>query len=175
MADQLTAEPFQTHIPARLDRLPWCRFHWLILIALGVTWILDGLEVTLAGAVSGVLQDPSVMNFSAQQIGEIASTYVIGAVLGSLVFGHLTDRYGRRKLFFVTLAVYLLGTLLTAFSWNLSSFIAFRLITGAGIGGEYAAINSAIDELIPATYRGRADLIVNGSYWIGRASCRERV
>lgn len=169
MANQLTVEPFETHIPARLDRLPWCRFHWLILIALGVTWILDGLEVTLAGAVSGVLQDPAVMNFSATQIGEIASTYVIGAVLGSLVFGHLTDRYGRRKLFFVTLAVYLLGTLLTAFSWNLTSFIAFRLITGAGIGGEYAAINSAIDELIPAHYRGRADLIVNGSYWIGAA------
>jgi len=169
VAEQLTAEPFHTHIPARLDRLPWCRFHWLILIALGVTWILDGLEVTLAGAVSGVLQDPAVMNFSATQIGEIASTYVIGAVLGSLVFGHLTDRYGRRKLFFLTLAVYLLGTLLTAFSWNLTSFIAFRLITGAGIGGEYAAINSAIDELIPAQYRGRADLIVNGSYWIGAA------
>jgi MFS family permease len=169
VADQLNFDPFETHIPDRLDRLPWCGFHWLILIALGVTWILDGLEVTLAGAVSGVLQDPAVMNFSATQIGEIASSYMVGTVFGALIFGYLTDRYGRRKLFFLTLAVYLLGTLLTAFSWNLASFAAFRLLTGAGIGGEYAAINSAIDELIPATYRGRADLIVNGSYWIGAA------
>jgi MFS family permease len=169
VADQLNFDPFQTHIPDRLDRLPWCGFHWLVLIALGVTWILDGLEVTLAGAVSGVLQDPAVMNFSPTQIGEIASSYMVGTVLGALLFGYLTDRYGRRKLFFLTLAVYLLGTLLTAFSWNLASFALFRLLTGAGIGGEYAAINSAIDELIPATHRGRADLIVNGSYWIGAA------
>jgi MFS family permease len=169
VADHSIVEPFHTHIPARLDRLPWSNFHWLILIALGVTWILDGLEVTLAGAVSGVLQDPKVMNFSATQIGEIASSYLVGAVLGSLLFGYLTDRYGRRKLFFLTLAVYLLGTLLTAFSWNLASFAAFRFLTGSGIGGEYAAISSAIDELIPATYRGRAELIVNGSYWIGAA------
>src|SRR6185437_10659070 len=160
---------FQTHVPARLDRLPWCGFHWLVLIALGVTWILDGLEVTLSGAVSGVLQDPAVMNFSATEIGAIASAYLTGAVLGSLLFGYLTDRFGRKKMFFLTLSVYLLGTLLTAFSWDAVSFALFRFITGAGIGGEYAAINSAIDELIPAKYRGRADLIVNGSYWIGAA------
>ena len=161
--------PFQTHVPARLDRLPWSRFHWLVLIALGITWTLDGLEVTLSGAFSGVLQDPQVMNFSPAQIGSIASAYLTGAVLGSLVFGYLTDRWGRKKLFFITLAVYLIGTLLTAFSWNVWSFAAFRFLTGAGIGGEYAAISSAIDELIPAHYRGRADIIVNGSYWLGAA------
>lgn len=158
---------FETLIPARLDRLPWSRFHWLIVWALGITWVLDGLEVTLKGAISGVLQEPQVMNFSAAQIGFIASVYLSGAVIGSLFFGYLTDREGRKKLFFITLAVYLSGTLLTAFSWNLWSFCLFRFITGSGIGGEYAAISSAIDELIPAFYRGRVDLIVNGSYWIG--------
>jgi MFS family permease len=158
---------FQTQIPARLDRLPWSRFHWLVVTALGITWTLDGLEVTLSGAVSGVLQDPNVMNFSAPKIGAIASAYLLGAVLGSLLFGYLTDRWGRKKLFFLTLAVYLGGTLLTAFSWNFWSFALFRFITGSGIGGEYAAISSAIDELIPAEFRGRVNLIVNGSYWLG--------
>jgi|SRR5579875_518018 len=160
---------FETCIPARLDRLPWSRFHWLIVWALGITWVLDGLEVTLKGAISGVLQEPQVMNFSAAQIGFIASVYLTGAVTGALVFGYLTDRWGRKKLFFITLAVYLGGTLLTAFSWSLWSFCLFRFFTGSGIGGEYAAINSAIDELIPAEYRGRVDLIINGSYWIGAA------
>ncbi|MGB6483457.1 MAG: MFS transporter [Candidatus Acidiferrales bacterium] len=160
---------FETLIPARLDRLPWSRFHWLIVSALGITWVLDGLEVTLKGAISGVLQEPQVMNFSPAQIGFIASVYLTGAVIGALFFGYLTDRSGRKKLFFVTLAVYLGGTLLTAFSWNLWSFCLFRFITGSGIGGEYAAISSAIDELIPALYRGRVELIVNGSYWIGAA------
>jgi len=162
--------PFETLIPARLDRIPWCGFHWLIVTALGVTWTLDGLEVTLSGAVSGVLQEPEVMNFSAQQIGSIASTYLVGAVLGALLFGYLTDRWGRKRLFFVTLAVYLGGTLLTAFSWNVWSFALFRFVTGAGIGGEYAAIGSAIDELIPAEFRGRVNLIINGSYWLGAAA-----
>ncbi|HEV2421359.1 MAG TPA: MFS transporter [Candidatus Acidoferrales bacterium] len=161
--------PFETLIPPRLDRLPWSRFHWLIVWALGITWVLDGLEVTLKGAISGVLQEPQVMDFSPAQIGFIASVYLSGAVIGALLFGYLTDREGRRKLFFITLAVYLGGTLLTAFSWNLWSFCLFRFITGSGIGGEYAAINSAIDELIPAQYRGRVELIVNGSYWIGAA------
>ena len=160
---------FQTLIPARLDRLPWRRFHWLVIVALGVTWTLDGLEVTLSGAVSGVLQDPEVMNFSASEIGAIASAYLLGAVLGALVFGYLTDRWGRKKLFFLTLAVYLGGTLLTAFSWNIWSFAFFRFVTGSGIGGEYAAISSAIDELIPAAFRGRVNLLVNGSYWLGAA------
>lgn len=162
-------EPFETHIPGRLDRLPWHQFHWLVVIALGVTWALDGLEVTLNGAISGVLQEPEVMNFSAPQIGSIASAYLIGAVSGALLFGYLTDRWGRKRLFFITLAVYLAGTMLTAFSWNLRSFAGFRMLTGAGIGGEYAAIGSAIDELIPAEFRGRVNLIINGSYWIGAA------
>jgi MFS family permease len=134
--------PVRTLIPSRLDRLPWSRFHWLIVIALGVTWILDGLEVTLKGAISGVLQEPGTLHLTSAQIGLIASFYLTGAVIGSLVFGYLTDRFGRRLLLFVTLAIYLTGALLTAFSWNLTSFIVFRLITGAGIGGEYAAINS---------------------------------
>jgi len=169
LAAEQTYPTFHTLIPARLDRLPWSKFHWLVVIALGITWTLDGLEVTLNGAVSGVLQEPGVMNFSAPQIGSIASAYLTGAVLGSLLFGYLTDRWGRKKLFFITLGVYLVGTLLTAFSWNLLSFALFRFVTGSGIGGEYAAISSAIDELIPAVYRGRVNLIVNGSYWLGAA------
>lgn len=164
-----SATPHFTNIPARLDRLPWCRFHWLVVWALGITWILDGLEVTIVGAVSGVLQEPQVMNFTPAVIGFIASMYLAGAVSGSLIFGYLADRWGRKRLFFLTLAVYLAGVLLTALSWDKWSFALFRLMTGAGIGGEYAAINSTIDELIPAAYRGRVDIIVNGSYWIGAA------
>lgn len=159
----------KTDIPARLDRLPWSRFHWLVLFALGVTWVLDGLEVTMMGAVSGMLRHPDTLEFTNEEIGFIGSCYVAGMVVGALVFGYLTDLWGRRLLFFVTLVVYLGGTLLTAFSWNVASFAAFRFITGSGIGGEYAAINSAIDELIPARRRGWVDLIVNGSYWLGAA------
>lgn len=170
MSEKSRLSSFETHIPGRLDRLPWNQFHWLVVIALGITWTLDGLEVTLNGAISGVLQEPDVMNFSAPQIGSIASAYLIGAVGGALVFGYLTDRWGRKRLFFVTLAIYLAGTLLTAFAWNFWSFAAFRLVTGAGIGGEYSAIGSAIDELIPAEFRGRIDLIINGSYWLGAAA-----
>ena len=167
----MTAEapPVTTLIPARLDRLPWTPFHTLIVVGLGVTWVLDGLEVTLMGAVSGVLAEPGTLHFTSADIGLIASVYLTGAVLGSLAFGWLTDRYGRKVFFFVTLATYLVGVLLTAFSWNLASFAVFRFITGAGIGGEYAAINSAIDELIPARLRGRVDIMINGSYWIGAA------
>jgi MFS family permease len=152
-----------------MDRLPWGQFHWIVLAALGITWILDGLEVTLTGSISGVLGDPHTLHFSNAQIGLLGSAYVAGAVLGSLVFGYATDRWGRKQLVFVTLMTYLLGVLLTAFSWNLWSFMLFRFITGAGIGGEYAAINSAIDEIIPARLRGRVDLAVNGTYWIGAA------
>ncbi|MGH9640685.1 MAG: MFS transporter, partial [Bryobacteraceae bacterium] len=170
MTEQSISPSFETRIPARLDRLPWNKFHWLVVIALGITWTLDGLEVTLNGAISGVLQEPGVMNFSAPQIGSIASAYLIGAVCGAVVFGYLTDRWGRKRLFFITLAIYLAGTLLTAFSWNFWSFAAFRMVTGAGIGGEYSAIGSAIDELIPAEFRGRVNLIINGSYWIGAAA-----
>jgi MFS family permease len=156
-----------TDIPARLDRLPWSRFHWLLVCALGASWAIDGLEVTLKGAVSGVLQEPATLHLSSAEIGALASFYLLGAVAGALVCGWLTDRHGRARLFFVTLAIYLTGTLLTAFSWNFASIAAFRCLTGFGIGGEYAAINSAIDELIPARLRGRVNLIVNGSFWLG--------
>jgi MFS family permease len=131
---------------------------------------LDGLEVTLTAAITGVLQEPATLHFTAAELGLTGSAYLIGAVSGALVFGYLTDLFGRKKLFFITLAVYLTGTLLTAFSWDLASFAVFRAITGAGIGGEYAAVNSAVDELIPARIRGRVDLIVNGSFWLGAAA-----
>ncbi len=163
-------EAITTDIPARLDRLPWTRFHVLIVVALGITWVLDGLEVTIVGAIGPVLQDTATLGLTAQAIGAAASAYVVGAVCGALVFGWLTDRFGRRLVFYVTLLVYLTGVLLTATSWSFWSFAAFRAITGLGIGGEYAAINSAIDELIPARYRGRVDLIVNGSFWLGAAA-----
>jgi MFS family permease len=158
-----------TDIPARLDRLPWDRFHTLVVAALGVTWILDGLEVTLAGAVSGALKDSPVLQFSNTDVGIVASAYVAGAVLGAIFFGWLTDRLGRKKLFFITLAVYLVATAATAFTWNLWTFVLCRFITGAGIGGEYTAINSTIQELIPARYRGWTDLVINGSFWVGAA------
>jgi MFS family permease len=159
----------ETDIPARLDRLPWGRFHTLVVAALGVTWILDGLEVTLAGAVAGALKESPTLRFSNTDVGIASSAYLIGAVLGALFFGWLTDRFGRKRLFFITLAVYLAGTAATAFSWNLWSFALFRFLTGAGIGGEYTAINSTIQELIPARYRGWTDLVINGSFWIGAA------
>ncbi|HKF28445.1 MAG TPA: MFS transporter [Candidatus Binataceae bacterium] len=165
--NQEATEIFETLIPARLDRLPWSRFHWLLVVGLGITWVLDGLEVTLMGAISAVLQKPDVLHFTAAQIGSISSAYLVGAVLGAVVFGHLTDRYGRRTFFFVSLGTYLIGVALTALSWNLTSFALFRFLTGAGIGGEYSAVNSAIDELIPARFRGRIDLMINGSFWLG--------
>jgi MFS family permease len=160
-------EPFTTDIPARLDALRWSRFHWLVVVALGASWAIDGLEVTLKGAVSGVLQDPATLGLTSTEIGLSASAYLLGAVIGALVCGHLTDRYGRARLFFATMTVYLTGTLLTAFSQDLLTLAACRIVTGFGIGGEYAAINSAIDELIPARVRGRVNLIINGSFWLG--------
>ena len=159
----------ETDIPARLDRLPWGRFHSLVVAALGVTWILDGLEVTLAGSLAGALKQSPVLQFSNADIGLAASAYLAGAVLGALFFGWLTDWLGRKKLFFVTLTVYLIATAATATSWNLASFALFRFVTGAGIGGEYAAINSTIQELIPARVRGWSDLVINGSFWVGAA------
>lgn len=159
----------ETDIPARLDALPWSRFHGLVVIALGITWILDGLEVTLAGAVSGALKASPALHLSDAQIGIAASVYLAGCVIGAFVFGWLTDRLGRRKLFFVTLGLYLAATAATAFSPNLALFLAFRFLTGMGIGGEYTAINSAIQELIPARFRGRTDLAINGSFWLGAA------
>ena len=159
----------ETDIPARLDRLPWGRFHSLVVAALGITWILDGLEVTLAGSLAGALKASPVLQFSNTDVGIAASAYLAGAVLGALFFGWLTDRLGRKKLFFITLTVYLTATAATAFSWNLLSFALFRFVTGAGIGGEYAAINSTIQELIPARVRGWTDLVINGSFWVGAA------
>ena len=170
LPQRLMDAPFATAIPARLDRLPWSRFHWFLVVGLGITWVLDGLEVTLVGAVAAMLQRPDVLDFSAAQIGFISSCYLTGAVLGALIFGHLTDWFGRRKFFFLTLSLYLAGVGLTAFSWNLVSFSVFRFMTGAGIGGEYSAVNSAIDELIPARLRGRVALIINGSFWVGAAA-----
>jgi MFS family permease len=165
----LRAAIIETDIPARLDRLPWTRFHTLVVVALGVTWILDGLEVTLAGSVAGALQQSRVLHFSSAEVGAVGSAYLAGAVAGALLFGYLTDRFGRRRLFFVTLGVYLTATAATAFSWGFASFALFRFLTGAGIGGEYAAINSAIQELVPARFRGRTDLAINGSFWLGAA------
>ena len=159
----------ETDVPARLDRLPWTRFHTLVIVALGITWVLDGLEVTIAGSIAGALQEGPVLHFTAAQVGLVSSAYLAGAVSGALFFGYLTDRLGRRKLFMVTLGLYLTATAATAFSWDFWSFALFRLLTGAGIGGEYTAINSAIQELIPARYRGRTDLAVNGSFWVGAA------
>lgn len=156
-----------TNVPNRLDRLPWSRWHWLIVTGLGITWVLDGLEVTLAGAIGGVLKES--LHISDAQVGSTATFYLIGAVIGALGFGYATDRLGRKKLFTITLVVYLTGTLLTAFSWNFWSYTVFRVATGMGIGGEYAAINSAIDELIPARVRGHVDLVINSTYWIGAA------
>src|SRR5712692_2492418 len=166
---QASAAIVATDIPARLDRLPWGRFHTFVVIALGITWILDGLEVTLAGAVSPALKESPQLHFSNADVGLASSAYLAGAVLGALFFGWLTDRLGRKRLFFITLAVYLLATASTALSWNLASFALFRFFTGAGIGGEYTAINSTIQELVPARYRGWTDLVINGSFWVGAA------
>jgi len=162
-------ETFETDVPARLDRLPWSRFHWLVVVALGVTWILDGLEVTLVGSLSPAIAGPDALALSAQQIGLSGSAYILGAVLGALVFGRLTDTLGRRRLFSITVGVYLLATIATGFSWDFWSFFLFRFLTGAGIGGEYGAVNSAIQELIPARRRGYVDLAINGSFWVGAA------
>ena len=159
----------ESHVPARLDRLRWSRWHWLIVVALGATWILDGLEVTLAGSLAGILTHREALGLTDAQVGASATFYLAGAVIGALLFGYGTDRLGRKKLFFITVAVYLAATAATAFSWSFASYAFFRALTGAGIGGEYAAINSAIDELIPARVRGRVDLIINGSYWVGAA------
>src|SRR3954464_351287 len=159
----------RSSIPARLDRLPWSPWHWRVVMALGVSWLLDGLEVTVVGSIGPALQHPETLGLSPAQIGWAASAYIGGAVLGALVFGRLADRLGRKRIFLVTLAVYLAATVATAFSFNLASFAVCRFVTGFGIGGEYAAINSAIDELIPARVRGHADLAINGTFWVGAA------
>ena len=159
-----------TQVPARLDRLPWSRFHWRVVIGLGTVWILDGLEVTIVGSVAArLIEEGSGIELGASAIGIAAAFYVAGACLGALFFGQLTDRFGRKKLFMLTLVIYVAATVATAFSFSAWYFFLCRFITGAGIGGEYAAINSAIDELIPARVRGRVDLSINGSYWAGAA------
>ena len=159
-----------TDIPARLDRLPWARWHWLVVIGLGTVWILDGLEVTIVGSMSDALKPSDTgLGMNSFQIGFAGAAYVAGACIGALFFGHLTDRLGRKKLFMVSLGVYTVATVLTAFSMNPAWYFAARFLTGTGIGGEYAAINSAIDELIPARYRGRVDVAINGSFWVGAA------
>ncbi|OBB65865.1 MFS transporter [Mycobacterium sp. 852014-50255_SCH5639931] len=171
MSGSVQTGTITTRVPARLDRLPWSRFHWRVVIGLGGVWILDGLEVTMVGNVSARLTEKgSGIDLNAAQIGLAAAFYIAGACLGALFFGHLTDRFGRRNLFMLTLAVYLVATVATAFAFAPWYFFAARFFTGAGIGGEYAAINSAIDELIPARLRGRVDLIINGTYWLGSAA-----
>ncbi|HXD29255.1 MAG TPA: MFS transporter [Arthrobacter sp.] len=159
----------ETDIPARLDRLPWSRWHWKILIGLGTVWILDGLEVTIVGNITTRLsEDGSGIDITTAQASGIgAAMYVLGACLGALFFGYLTDRLGRKKLFMITLALYLAATACTGLATEAWMFFIFRFLTGAGIGGEYAAINSAIDELIPSKHRGRIDIIVNGTFWLG--------
>jgi MFS family permease len=175
--DALAARPVQdndrvieTSIPARLDNLRWSGFHTRVVLALGITWILDGLEVTLAGSLAGALKESPAMRFTNFDVGFANSAYLAGAVLGALGFGWLTDRIGRKKLFFITLALYLAATAATALSWSVASYALFRFLTGAGIGGEYTAINSTIQELVPARYRGWTDLLINGSFWIGAAT-----
>src|SRR5882757_1741874 len=162
----------RTLIPARIDRLPWSSFHTRMVVALGVAWILDGLEITIASAIAGVLSTPEALNLSSTAVGTVATVYLAGEGAGALIFGRLSDAMGRRRLFMTTLAIYMLGSGLTALTAGSSIgwvvfFFATRFIAGMGIGGEYAAINSAIDELIPARYRGRVDIAVNGTYWAG--------
>jgi MFS family permease len=171
LEEGVVADAIRTNVPARLDRLPWSSWHWMIVIGLGTVWILDGLEVTIVGNVATRLSEPgSGISISSSEVtGLAAALYVAGACVGALFFGWLTDRFGRRRLFMITLGVYLIATALTALSWNAVWFFAFRFLTGFGIGGEYAAINSAIDELIPSRHRGRVDLMINGSYWLGAA------
>ena len=159
----------ESDVPARLDRLPWTRFHTLVVMALGITWVLDGLEVTLAGSVSGALMASPRLHLTEAQVGAAASAYLAGAVLGALVFGWLTDRFGRKRLFSITLGLYLAATAASALAPNFLVFAFFRFLTGAGIGGEYTAINSAVQELVPARFRGRTDLAINGSFWLGAA------
>lgn len=159
----------QSTVPARMDRLPWTRFHWMVVIGLGVSWILDGIEIQIVAGMGGALQSPTTLHLSSAQVGTTASVYLAGQVVGALVFGRLTDKFGRKRLFIITLLVYLLASGLAGFSWDWWTLLVCRFIAGTGIGGEYTAINSAIDEIIPARYRGRVDIAVNGTYWGGAA------
>ncbi len=169
MDSNTDTDVFETDVPARLDRLPWARFHWLVIVALGITWILDGLEVTLVGSLGGAISASPSLKLSEGEFGATASFYLAGAVIGALGFGWLTDRLGRKKLFTVTVLIYLVATVASGFAWNFWSLAMFRFITGLGIGGEYAAVNATIQELIPARKRGFTDLCINGTYWLGAA------
>lgn len=170
MASDVETGRITTDIPARMDRLPWSRWHWLVVVGLGTVWILDGIEVTIVGSMSEALKSSDTgLGLTSSQIGLAGAVYVAGACLGALFFGQLTDRFGRKKLFLVTLAVYTVATVATAFAPNPAWYFAARFVTGCGIGGEYAAINSAIDELIPKAHRGRVDVAINGSFWVGAA------
>src|SRR4051812_31002307 len=158
----------ETDIPARMDRLPWSKWHWMVIFGLGTVWILDGLAVTIVGAIGGRLSEKgSGLELTASQVGAAGSAYIAGACGGALYFGRLADRLGRKRLFMITLGVFLAGSVLTAFSMSFAWFLACRFVTGAGVGGEYSAIHSAVDELIPARVRGAVDLVIGGSYWIG--------
>src|ERR1700744_3965711 len=172
LAERHELGTIETNIPARLDRLPWSRWHWRILIGLGTVWILDGLEVTVVGSIAGAISAKgSGINIPSGEIaGWAPSLYVAGACAGALFFGRLTDMFGRKRLFMITLGVYLIATIATAFSPTALFFFVRRVVTGMGIGGEYSAINSAIDELIPAKHRGRIDILINGTYWAGAAA-----
>src|SRR3954454_1782430 len=163
-----TLKTIETNIPARMDRLPWSRWHWMIVIGLGTVWVLDGLAVTIVGAIGGRLTDPSGgLGLNAAQVGAAGAGGLLGACVGALYFGRLADKIGRKRLFMLTLGIFLAGSVLTAFSMSFAWFMACRVITGAGVGGEYSAIHSAVDELIPARVRGAVDLVIGGSYWIG--------
>ncbi len=172
MAGQQTThkpEIVRSTIPARMDRLPWTRFHWLVVVGLGVSWILDGIEIQIVSSMGGALQSAQTLHLSSAQVGATASVYLAGQVVGALFFGRLTDKLGRKRLFIITLLIYLLASGLAGLSWNWWALLVCRFVAGMGIGGEYTAINSAIDEIIPAKYRGRVDIAVNGTYWGGAA------
>ena len=162
-------KPIRSLVPARMDRLPWTHFHWLVVVGLGVSWILDGLEIQIVALNGAPLSDPHSLGLSTSQVGYLGTSYLIGQVVGALFFGRLTDTLGRKRLFIITLAIYLIGSGLGGFSWDFWSLMVCRFIAGTGIGGEYTAINSAIDEMIPSHYRGRVDIAVNGTYWAGAA------
>ena len=167
MTSTAAAQPIRSLVPARLDRLPWTRFHWRVILGLGSAWILDGLEIQIVSAVGTVLQDKGTLHLGAAEVGLLGSVYLFGEVVGALFFGRITDMLGRKRLFVLTLAVYLVASGLAAFSFSFWFLLLCRFVAGTGIGGEYTAINSAIDELIPSYYRGRTDIAVNGTYWLG--------
>jgi MFS family permease len=160
---QVEDRPVRSLIPVRMDKMPWSRFHWMVILGLGTAWILDGLEIQIV-ASGGYAKS---LGMNATEIGLTATIYLVGQVAGALFFGRLTDKLGRKRLFVLTLALYLVGSAVAGLAPNMWFFWFFRFVSGMGIGGEYSAINSAIDELMPGRYRGRVDLAINGTYWAG--------